>query len=120
MKTRTWVLIFAALVLVCAAGLLLLRLTGQDAQTAEIWSDGKLYRTVNLSDDQALTVPASGGSNTVVIEGGKVFVTEATCPDGVCIAHGAAGAGDPIVCLPNRLIIRLTGTDEAGLDAVAN
>ena len=49
MKTRTWLLIFGTLALVCAAALFLLR-PAQAAQ-AQIRSDGKLIASVDLSKD---------------------------------------------------------------------
>ncbi len=119
MKTKTWILIFAVLIVVCAAGMLLLCATGQDGQTVQIWSNGELYKTVNLSKNQYFYVKTGSGSNTVVIDNGTVFVSEASCPDGICIAHGVARPNDPIVCLPNQLIVEITGAD-AEIDAATD
>lgn len=43
-------------------------------------------------------------------EDGQVWVTEATCPDKICIHQGKISQeGETIVCLPNRMIIQIFG-----------
>lgn len=117
MKTKTWILIFAILaVLFAVCGIWLLR--GSPSQTAEIWSDGERIKTVDLSEPQTFRVEYGDGYNLVEVADGKIFVSEASCPDQVCIAHGPAAGGAPIVCLPNRLVIQFTG-DGGGADAIA-
>ena len=117
MKTRTWILIFIVLAaLFAVSGILLLR--GTPSQTAEVWSDGELVKTVDLSEPQTFRVEYHDGYNLVEVADGKIFVSEASCPDQVCIAHGPAAGGAPIVCLPNRLVIQFTG-DGGGADAIA-
>jgi hypothetical protein len=108
MKTKHWILIFAALAAVCILCTLPL-LFGEDAQYAEIVSGGKLIKTVSLSIDQEFTVD---GRNTVTVKDGKIAVTWADCPDQYCVKRGFRSSGGDIVCLPNRLVIRFTGEQE--------
>ncbi len=117
MKTKTWILILFATGRLCAALSLPLLLPGEAATHAEILSDGKLIRTADLRIDQQFQIPApNGGHNTVTVSGGKIAVTEASCPDHYCMQRGYCSSGSQIVCLPNRLVIRFTGKQE--LDAV--
>ena len=107
MKSRTWALLFVGLFAVLAVIALLGR-GGSGAPAAEVYSDGELIMTLDLSRDETYTIRSqNGGSNTLEVRDGCVYVTEADCPDGVCVRHGAAKAGSPIVCLPNRLVISL-------------
>lgn len=108
MKTKYWVLLFAAMLALCA-GLSLLLLRGSGSARAEIWSDGKLLCTVDLHRDQTFTVETDLGTNTVEVRGGTIRVTEADCPDQICVRRGACSGGAPVVCLPHRLVIRFTG-----------
>lgn len=119
MKTRSWILIFAAVAAVCLGLSAALRLSGRGAQTAEILVDGAVYQTLDLTRDQTITVTSAWGENTVTVENGEIFVSAASCPDGVCVEHGPARAGDPAVCLPNRLVVRLLTQNENETDAVA-
>lgn len=77
----------------------------------EISVDGNVVKTLQLNRDAEFTVDGyHGGTNHVVIKDGKVRVTKASCPDKLCIKQGAIHrTGDAIVCLPNRVIIRITG-----------
>ena len=113
MKTKYWVLGFLVLAVVCATTSLPLIL-GEDALQAEIYSDGKLVKTVALSVDQEFTVD---DKNTVTVQDGKIAVTWANCPDGYCVRRGFCSSGGDIVCLPNRLVIKFV--DEQEIDAVS-
>jgi hypothetical protein len=101
-----------------------------------IESGGDLYATYSLREDRTFVVPAPKQSSTdapaanpedsasaqydyynvVVISGGTVSVTEASCKNQVCVKHGAiTRPGESIVCLPNRLVVRIeNGSEEGG------
>lgn len=117
MKTKTWILIFSVILLICGA-LSIFLLMPQDAAThAEITSQGDVLKTVDLRIDQEFEViTESGGHNVVTVKDGKIAVTEANCPDHYCMQRGYCNSGTQIVCLPNRLVIRFLG--EQTIDAV--
>jgi hypothetical protein len=76
--------------------------------TAVILQDNEVIRRIDLS---AVTEPyslridnSSGGYNIVLVEKGRISVTEASCPDKICIHQGKISDSlKPIVCLPNGL-----------------
>ena len=111
MKTKYWVVLLAALLLICAVLSVVFLRPGQ-AQQAEIWSDGKLIKTVLLRIDQEFTVESADGVNTVTVRDGKIAVTAASCPDGYCMQRGFCQGGAQIVCLPNRLVIKFVAQQE--------
>ena len=116
MKTRTWILLLAA-VFLALAGIVVWQYFGvKPAGTAEVWADGQLVRTLDLSADGEYRVETERGWNVVSVSGGKVAVTAASCPDGDCVRCGQRNSGPPIVCLPNRLSIRFS--DPGELDGV--
>ena len=112
MKTKTWIVLLAAVLIVCVGLSLWLLLPGQKASRAEVWLDGELYKTVDLSTDQTFTVSSDHGTNTVTVEAGKIAVTAADCPDHHCMQRGFCDSGAQIVCLPNRLVIKFVGEQE--------
>ena len=77
----------------------------------EISVDGTVIETLDLNKDTELTVEGwNGGTNHVVIKDGTVHVTEASCPDKVCVNQGTIRrTGEAIICLPTRMIARITG-----------
>ena len=78
MKTKTWILLIAAIAAVCLGLSIFLLLPGDDAVYAQISSGGKIVRTVNLRIDQQFTVTGeTGGSNTVTVRDGRIAVTAA-------------------------------------------
>lgn len=117
MKTKTWIVLLAAVLALCTGLSLWLLLPGEDAARAEIWSDGELLYVLDLATEQSLTVSSDYGANTVTVRDGAIAVTEADCPDRYCMDRGFCSGGSQIICLPNRLVIRFVG--EQAVDGVA-
>lgn len=117
MKTKFWIGLVAALLVVSVGLSLWLLWPGEDAAYAEIWSEGKLLYTLPLTQDREVTVQTDRGTNVITIKDGKIAVTDADCPDHYCMDRGFCASGAQIVCLPNRLVIRFVGQQE--LDGVS-
>lgn len=109
MKTKTWIILLSAVLVVCVGLSIWLMAPGKTAQAVQVYSEGKLLYTLPLQMDTQITVTTDRGTNVVTVKGGKVAVTEATCPDGHCMARGYCNSGAQIVCLPNRLVLKFTG-----------
>ena len=117
MKSKYWIVLLSCVLLLCVGASIFLFLPREESQWAEIWSDGKLVKTVHLLQDNVLTVESEYGTNIITIKGGKIAVTEATCPDHYCMQRGFCSSGAQIVCLPNRLVIKFAG--EQSIDGVS-
>lgn len=116
MKTKIWIGILAGVLVICGIlSLWLLRPTPSSA--VEIRSAGKLIKTLSLKENQTITVETKTGRNVVTVKDGKVAVTEATCPDKICMHRGWCSGGAQIVCLPNKLVLKFIG--ESDIDSVA-
>lgn len=109
MKTKYWIWAISALTVLCLGLSIVLLLPSRDAGAAEIWSEGKRIATVSLAQDQTITVETETGVNVVTVKDGAVGVIEANCPDKHCVNRGMCRGGAPVVCLPNRLVIKFTG-----------
>lgn len=81
------------------------------AGKVEITVDGNVIQTLNLNEDGEILVHGFNvGTNRVVVKDKKVSVTEASCPDKVCIHKGwIQHTGENVVCLPNHMIARIIG-----------
>lgn len=113
------IILIAALLALALGAWALVSLTARSGGEAVIELDGEELTRLPLSRDAVLTVGEGEHSNTVAVENGAVRVTQASCPDRICIRRGAISrGGESIVCLPNRLVVTVTGA-EPGADAVA-
>lgn len=77
----------------------------------EIVQEGAVLETIDLdrAQNREFTIRYKDSSNTVRIEDGEIWVEAAECPDHTCMKMGKLYSESlPIVCLPNRLIIRFT------------
>ena len=55
----------------------------------------------------------NGGYNILVIKDGKADVTEASCPDKICVnQHAVSKTGEAITCLPNKTVIEIVGGEQ--------
>lgn len=81
------------------------------SEVAQVTVDGKLVETLDLSRDTTVTIAgAGGGTNVLVVEDGQVWCSEASCPDKLCVKQGKKHLNtDTIVCLPNKMVVTITG-----------
>ena len=111
MKNKYWILIIGAVFALCLA-LVLLPENSVPAAVAQVASEGKVLRLVDLNKAQEFTVTVDGGSNTITVKDGKIAVTKADCPDQYCVRQGFCNSGAQIVCLPHKLVISFVGENE--------
>lgn len=78
--------------------------------------DGKLLGVYSLAEDRREVFPDKDGAdgNVLVIEGGRVHMESASCPDKLCVKQGEKSqVGDTIICLPHRLAVTVISAEEA-------
>lgn len=86
---------------------------------AVVTVDGEMYGQYPLGQDVAESIELSDGTyNVFVIKDGEVDMTEASCPDHVCVKHRKISKrNESIVCLPNRVIITIKNGIESDIDS---
>ena len=105
------IILVASLLLISLSVFLVITLTKEEGAFAVVSVDGEVVARYSLSVDGEYSL--NGGTNTLVIEKGRAFVTYASCPDGLCINQGKISmTGERIVCLPNRVMIEIVGAEE--------
>ncbi len=83
---------------------------GEEGKTFEILLDGESFGRYSLLSDAEIPVK---DLCVVSVSGGAVFVSSSVCPNQTCVRHAPIrGRGETIVCLPNRLVIRIGGEGE--------
>ena len=110
MRTKAILLLLLA-ALAASARYHLPKNSGTASHVARITRDGVLLEEIDLNQVEkpySLTLEDGSGSNTVLVEPGRVRISEADCPDQVCVNQGWISDGAvPIVCLPHRLIVEI-------------
>lgn len=118
----TWGDALVALTILAAAVLILIALPnrGGTVLTAVVTMDGETVLTCPLDEIGPLTLYTVDGEYPLTLElsANGVRVTETSCPGEDCRHMGIiAKAGQQIVCLPNRTVVALQGSDPS-YDAV--
>ena len=114
------------LVLLAAAGLSVAAVAARrgdpDHPVARITWDGEVVEEIELDRvgrAYSFVLEDERGSNTIAVERGRIRVSQADCPDQVCVDQGWIADGTvPIVCLPHKLVIEIVGGGSA-FDAAA-
>lgn len=106
---RNDIIFIIALLLICALGMLYLFVFRSSGNTVKVTVDGELYGIYSLSQNTSENIRTGKDDselNRLVIKDGKAYMENATCPDGICVAHRPVFRdGESIVCLPNRVVI---------------
>ena len=117
MDKKSWIFVIVFALIVIAGILLWLRLGAGGGVIAVITVDGAEYDRVDLSrvkEPYDIEISTQYGHNTVHVEPGAISVTEADCPDLICVYMGKlTGDGIPIICMPHRLMIYI---EDSGID----
>ncbi|MCR5664701.1 MAG: NusG domain II-containing protein [Oscillospiraceae bacterium] len=110
-------LLIAALLLLALAVFLVLNAFREQGGVAVVRVNGAETERHSLSVNGVF--PLNGGSNVLVIENGEAWLSEANCPDLLCVGQGKIRyAGQTITCLPNRLTVTVEGGESDGVDLV--
>ena len=112
------------LLLLLAAGAVLLFALPRESGplTAVVVLDGREVARYALDDVEAPTVievPGAPYPISLELQPGRIRVAHSDCPSQDCVRTGwISRPGQQIICLPNRLIIFLSGAETDGFDAV--
>ncbi len=82
--------------------------------------DGQVVKTLKLDGHvEKLNIAGVGGYNVVEIANKQVRVIESNCPDQLCVKQGWINRSpQQIICLPNRIVVRVTNGKASGVDTI--
>ncbi len=120
MKNRSWILVFVLFAALCAAFVLFCPRSGEEVG---VFQNGELLYTVEIAsvkESYELSVRYEAGESVIHVGPDGIWVVSADCPNGDCVRHGPLKKnGLPIVCLPERIVIRYLRGNEGEVDAVS-
>lgn len=120
-KLRNDIILGIAVIVLALGAWLATELMKKDGDYAVVTVNGVEVAKYSLSEDIEVRLESeNGGYNVLVIKGGKADITEASCPDHVCVdQHTISKTGEAITCLPNKTVITIESEKEADFDFVS-
>ena len=116
MKKRDIILIGSVL-LIAVALLLVVELGRQEGAYVVVRVDGQEVGNYQLMENG--TYELNGGTNILRIENGEAYLTDANCPDKLCVHQGRISKTNQVItCLPNKLTVTVYGAEE-GVELVS-
>ena len=76
-------------------------------------------RVAPLDQNATFILKGPLGETVVAVQDGAARIIASPCPHKVCVGMGAvSGAGQAVVCVPNRVVVTIEGSAPASTDAV--
>jgi hypothetical protein len=125
MKLRKYYLTPGDILLIIVLGisvlgsLLIFRNLGSHGKFAAVYVGKELVYRLSLSEDKEVTVCGSQGESHIKVEDNRIFISQAPCPHKTCMKMGKINrTGETIICIPNRIILKIEGNTDRELDGI--
>lgn len=117
---RMWDILFAlAVIAAAAAAYFFMRADESGTGIAVVTANGEIAAEIPLDRDGVY--PLSFADMELTVRDGGICVSKSDCPDKLCektgYIHGGSGS---IVCLPNRVSVRIVSDEPDDIDVVLN
>ena len=116
MSAKKWVFILAAVFIAAVIATIVLSSRYSNSETIGVFCDGELYQIIYPVKNADYTIEKNG-CNVITVRDGRIYMSEADCPDRVCVRHGALRENDAIICVPNKVVVRELN-EKTDIDAV--
>ncbi len=125
MFTKYDFLIWIGIVVLALGGIIIYQqIPFYGADEVYITVDGKEYETIRLTnekEDIRREIKGVNGDTIMEISEGRVRVIQSACPDKICVHYGwVSKPGQMIVCLPNRVVVKIISSREQDIDFYTN
>lgn len=119
MKKNDIILVFAVGIIAVVIFFIYEFVGGKDAGSVTVKVNGQVEGVYRLSEDQRIEI--NGGTNILLIENGEALMIEANCPDKLCVKQKAISKNsENIICLPNKVVVEVDGSEESEFDSMTN
>ena len=121
MNNKIWLILILTITICSCIGIWFILNNPISTGQINIEQNGKIIYSFDLHEIHENYEITIGGDfkNTISIENGRICVSQASCPDQICVKQGWLSEGIiPIVCLPNSLVISMH-SNEKTLDGIS-
>ena len=122
-KLKNDIILAVVILFIATAGLLLFNSTNVKGDFVSVKIDGVEKYRYSLNENlniEIFTGENNSQVNRLIIENGEAYVSEADCPDKICVGHKPVkNVNESIVCLPHKVVIEIVSVqDENAPDVV--
>ena len=111
--TRGDIALIAGLLVLSVASIAGVRYYTANGKHAVVEVNGRRVLELSLDKNVTHTVTGPLGETVIVIEDGSVRIADSPCPHHYCIRMGRLRRrGEIAVCVPNRVVVTITGGSE--------
>lgn len=109
-------LLFALLFLLVILG------RGEKGGVVLVSVNGEVNKEFNLSEEISYRINIGDGRyNMLIIKDGYAYISEASCPDKICVNHKRIQkSGETIICAPNKVVVEIKSKSKNEVDAISN
>ena len=123
-KIKNDIILTAVILAIALFAFLIFKLSLKTGAYACVTYDGEQIGMYPLNTDMTVRITSGENDenfNILVIKDGRAYISEASCPDGICSEHRATkNVGETIVCLPNKIVVTIIGEgSESDVDLVS-
>lgn len=122
-KYKKDIILISIILLLAIVLLFIYKINTTKGNSVEVSLDGKIIYNLPLNKNVTKTISSQLGENILIIDNGYAKIIEADCPDKLCINQKSiSNVGETIICLPHKLIIKITNNKniESDLDSISN
>ncbi len=115
MKQKNDIKLVLALLVIAFLIMGLMQILKQEGGIAVVTVDGEEVASYHLNKNGSYEITGvDGGKNTLVIEDGQAYMSQADCPDELCVKTGRVEYdGETIVCLPHKVVVTIKSDEKA-------
>ncbi len=112
-KLRNDIILLVGILIIAIIGLVVFNATKKQGNIVVVLLNGVETERYSINQNIEKEIVTEYGKNILVIKNGQVSITDADCPDLVCVKHREISKdGETIVCLPHKLVIEITAETE--------
>lgn len=119
-KVKNDIILTASILIVAVLVFFIIGLITKNGNYVEVKKNGEIIGKYSLAENRTVEIKDENGYNLLIIEDGKAFISEASCPDKLCVNQGKVSTnGKALVCLPNKTVITVYSDDDGEVDFVS-
>ena len=121
MKKADFIVMGTVLTVAVILFIFLYGINTESGDLVQIEINGEISEVIPLDSTATREIETTNGTNTLVIENGYALMTDADCPDRICVNHRAIKrTGESIICLPHGVVVSIVNDKKDNdIDAVA-